>query len=489
PSKGLCPGGFSSGSPRGELRTNALHNRRLSQPSYPLKIIWSPKDQSGLVIPGNEIAIADEVSKTYTLKPGARLVFPPKSMDITRMQGSRRYLVFEGVAAGQGELVAMLLRDGKVVVESTPLHLRLMDVKEMFQRAQAGPVDGYPPPYAYPNTEPPAVEFGIAPWRPSFAFDPDPYEEPNVAVFVHGWNMSEEEAVSFSETMFKRLWHVGFKGRLAAFRWPTHVAETPTYADSYNLSEHRALEYGVSLKMFVDSLPASYQRSILAHSLGGVITTSALRYGMRVRNVLLMQSAISAGVFDESSLLNWSDLVLSEAAAESWLKTPDDFQVERGYRGYFESAEVNIVNYCNEGDFALQTGEIGPVPTNWIANQQLQKPHWPGLSDYRSYLWKSDLSNASIDTRFRYGFRNRPQKILRFVNQINEIQAFIARSRTRAVGAEPRTAGYVNAGKVKNLREHPFNFRSARLDHSAQFHRPCWFAWEFYLSILSDLGF
>ena len=446
------------------------------------------RDQAGLVIPGNEIALADEVSKAYTLKPGVRLVLPPKSMDITRMQSSRRHLVFEGAAAGQGELVVMLLQEGQVVVESAPLHLRLMDVKEMYQRAQAGPVDGFDAPYKFAETEPPTVSCGVAPWRPSFALDPDPSEEPTAAVFVHGWNMSEEEAVSFSETMFKRLWHVGFKGRFASFRWPTHVAGKPNYPDSFNVSEHRALEYGASLKMFSESLPSSYSRNILAHSMGGVVTTSALRYGMKVRNVLLMQAAISAGVFDESRLLNWSDLVLSEAAAETWLKTPDDFRIEKGYRGYLENTGAKIVNYCNDGDFALQTGEIGPVPTNWIANQQLQKPHWPGLSDYRSYLWKSEWINAGVDTRFRYGFRNRPQKILRFVSQVNEIQAFIARSRTRAVGAEPRTGGHVNVGEVRNLREQPFNFRSSRPDHSGQFERALWFTWEFYLSLLSDLG-
>ena len=41
-------------------------------------------------------------------------------------------------------------------------------------------------------------------------------------VFVHGWNMSYEGSQNFAETMFKRLWQRGYKGRFgtcAGRRW------------------------------------------------------------------------------------------------------------------------------------------------------------------------------------------------------------------------------------------------------------------------------
>ena len=43
-------------------------------------------------------------------------------------------------------------------------------------------------------------------------------EEKKALVFVHGWNMSDGSYFSYSETMFKRLWHQGFRGRFCAFR-------------------------------------------------------------------------------------------------------------------------------------------------------------------------------------------------------------------------------------------------------------------------------
>jgi hypothetical protein len=38
--------------------------------------------------------------------------------------------------------------------------------------------------------------------------------------------MTEAESENFSETMFKRLWWQGYKGRFAALRWPTLSADT-----------------------------------------------------------------------------------------------------------------------------------------------------------------------------------------------------------------------------------------------------------------------
>ena len=47
---------------------------------------------------------------------------------------------------------------------------------------------------------------------------PFPTEKPKdendkAIIFVHGWSMDYKNYISFSETMFKRLWQTGFKGR------------------------------------------------------------------------------------------------------------------------------------------------------------------------------------------------------------------------------------------------------------------------------------
>jgi esterase/lipase superfamily enzyme len=109
--------------------------------------------------------------------------------------------------------------------------------------------------------------------------------------------MTYEESYNFAETMFKRLWQNGYRGRFAAFRWPTFYAPDPLApAAKYNESEYRAWYSGHALKQFVDALAPGYSRSITAHSMGNVVTGSALKQGMSINRYVLLQAAIPASV-------------------------------------------------------------------------------------------------------------------------------------------------------------------------------------------------
>lgn len=444
------------------------------------------KDQAGMPIPGNEVALADESTRQYTLKPGVRLVLPPKAME--RVEASRRHLVFEGAASGQGSLVAMVLRDGVIISESAPLHLRLMDIKEMYQRQQAGPVDGFAPAFESPWVEPLPVTPGLASWPMGFEFSPAPDETPQATVFVHGWNMPEIEASKFSETLFKRLWHQGYTGRLVSFRWPTYLLQQPTLVDSFNASEHRAWEYGAALKMLLDGLPAPYKRNVIAHSMGGVVTSSAIRLGADVDNVLMMQAAVAASAYDSRSELNWSTLSTAEADAPLQLKTPNLFSGDRGYGGMMGGRGARVFNYHNFADFALQTGNFADtIDVNWVQNQILQKPHWPGMSQPRRYRWVPGAPASGPDLRYRLTHHQRADQIQRFVTQTHEILSYVARSRTRALGAEPRALGWVEPQDRRDLSEGLVVFTSSREDHSGQFNRCLFDVWGLYRAIDQDL--
>ena len=431
-------------------------------------------------------ALADTSLTRRTVRAGTRFVF---QRSVWSTQPKRLNLIFEGAASGRGELVALLLRNGQVVSASQPLHLQLRDIKQMYQRAQAGPIDGFLPSFQYGQEQPPAVWTGFSGWSLGFNFDPAPTETPTAAVFVHGWNMKEDESVNFAETMFKRLWQAGFTGRFCAFRWPTYLYSEPTLVDSFNASEHRAWEYGTALKSFVETLPAAYSRNIIAHSMGGVLTASALRQGMSVRNTLMMQAALSASTLDPREILNWGRLVLGESAAENGFHTPDAYSTERGYRGLIADTSTRVFNYYNENDYALQTGSFGgSLELNWIANQLYQKPHWPGMSDYRRYSWQPNARKSPVDQRMRYVIKQRPESIVRFVTEAHEGLAFLARSRTRALGAEPAAAGLVQGGQGRDLSRPPHDFRETRSDHSGQFYLPGFRTWALYRTVLNDLN-
>ncbi len=452
-----------------------------------LETLDGAREQAGLTVAGNDLAITDETSGDPLLKPGRRLVLPARQMAPDRRQGPRRHLVFEGVSTGQGELVALLLFNGQVVCESAPLHLRLLDVREMYSRGQGGPVDAFDPPFRYAETQPPALAMGLAPWLPQLGHQVDPQEDPVATVFIHGWTLSADESAGLGDTLFKRLWHSGYKGRFCVFRWPTTMVDEPTLMDAFNVGEHRALEYGPALRIHLAGLPTGYRCNLIAHSQGGMLAASALRSGAVVENSLMLQTAVPASVVDPSRSLDWMSLAVADSRAPEGLSTPDRFESDGGYRGMLGGLDTRLINYFNESDFALQTGRVFGVAANWIENQLMQKPHWPGLSDFCRYAWIATAPAAPVDLRPRYTLQSNPHRMLRPVIRAHEILAFIARSRSRALGAEPRAQGVLFPGSGVNLAASPYALGNTRDDHSAAFTRSLPMAWPIISRMTQDL--
>ncbi|MBL9172960.1 MAG: alpha/beta hydrolase [Verrucomicrobiales bacterium] len=433
-------------------------------------------------------AIATPFPTRRQITPGTRFTLPAS---FWIGGANRRYLLFEAAARGRGELVLELLQNGRIVTESAPIHLELLDVKEMYTRIQASPEGGFQKPYEFHVEQPPAIEPTLAPLLPELAYRNDPEARPSTVTFVHGWNMKLKESINFSETMFKRLWHAGYRGRFAMFRWPTGALLTPEVLDpelydSFNYSEHRALVYGRSLAMHAATLTAGDQNSIICHSMGAMVTTSALLSGMAADSVLFFQAAASASIFDTRTALFTPPLTTTEAAATQGRHTPDLFSEGSGYRGLLPTSPASYKNYYNADDFALMTGSYvkGLVDANWVKNQT-QKPHLPDTIRPRGYVWLSALESvhrrpvsylAVIANRFR---------ALREVLASPEILAFVARSRSRALGAEPNVMGQFAVSDFRDLFK--FGLSRTREDHSGEFTRTIQDVYNLYDTINSDL--
>src|SRR5207253_2804236 len=159
------------------------------------------------------------------------------------------------------------------------------------------------------------VLVGADPWAEGH-FEPPLDEEKDVLIFVHGWRLSPNDTANFAETMFKRVWWRGFKGRFAAVRWDTYYNKTDhgwiayagqaidAYLSKYNDSEHQAWLAAESLKHFVNAvLPATYRKHIIAHSMGNVVSGAALERGMALDNYALLNAAIPAACYDDDPQL------------------------------------------------------------------------------------------------------------------------------------------------------------------------------------------
>lgn len=162
-----------------------------------------------------------------------------------------RNLIFEGSGEGKGELVIEFKKGGVTLGEGGSCWVHLLNVRNMYERVKITPddPDAFDDPYGWGGK---SGEIYASPPRPAMSwvkdeegndFISDPLEEKDYIVFVHGWRMTYEGSQKYGETMFKRLWHSGYKGRFAFVRWPTYSAQTNPITGglfTYNDSDYRA---------------------------------------------------------------------------------------------------------------------------------------------------------------------------------------------------------------------------------------------------------
>ena len=405
------------------------------------------------------------------------------------------FLLFEAAGEGKGRLILTIHRNGEKVAEYPPLHLDLKNIKKMYARAHTKPLPADFP-YPYTQTNPPNdpyvvtarggfvipdenISFGLGNGDEAArnqALEPPPDEEPKCIIFVHGIDMGLAAYHSYSESCFKRFWWEGYKGRLVAFRWGTPLSAEED-ADIFNDGEMRAWSYGPSLIGFVhhmeNELGAGGRISIIGHSLGNAVVGSAFQKGMVVDSYAAMEAAVPLSCYFPPPAPGQPDVLEASflagaLEAEEERPTPD-YASAMGYRGFLENLtngiRGNFVNYHNRFDFWLAVGTTSfGFDVHWETNQRRYKPNDIfGPSSYRF----DPAREAGERVRFeRTGFGNdRP------VENIHESLAYVARSRTRALGAEPAAGAPRPPGAQSVDLNGVYGFQNFRFDHSGQFQR------------------
>ncbi|MFZ4774282.1 MAG: esterase/lipase family protein [Terrimicrobiaceae bacterium] len=413
-----------------------------------------------------------------------------------------KYFLFEGATEGKGQLcITIHDSEGHEIGEGPGVWLDLKDIKKMLQRGNALP-EGIQAPHD--NESGPFS--GTISVDLDGDFQKDLSEEKNAIVFVHGWSMTYDSYINYSETMFKRLWHQGFKGRFCSLRWaPLVVNEAQLYAGEYNRSEHRAFLYGQALKQFVETVKQDIPTvSLIGHSMGNIVCGSALQQGLMVNNYLLMEAAVPAGCFDESG---GNGIGGVNGYARFWNlevtnPTPDYHQApngdqNNGYRGFLQVIGGNvagdIVNYHNQRDFALATGtKFFFFEANWEKNQEDYKPDGSTTvihsGDWR-YLYNSNATDLSQRARLEnIQFINSSPvwALTRYVNNSFEVKSFIARPRSMAVGSTDASLEN-QPGIMRHVNLQDYGFDGRESDHSGQFNRRIQELDALYLNIFTTV--
>lgn len=133
--------------------------------------------------------------------------------------------------------------------------------------------------------------------RPTFAFTAvvlPPLvgcaEKANV-FFIHGANVSEQDARAWAAEMFKRLWQAGANMEVHPIAWESGIG--PSY--NYQVNVSNAFVTASRLAPYVNSIPG--RRVVIAHSLGTMVATAApwRAAELHVRDVRKAHGALALG--------------------------------------------------------------------------------------------------------------------------------------------------------------------------------------------------
>jgi hypothetical protein len=383
--------------------------------------------------------------------------------DVTHPLGKAR-LLFEGCSAGKGQLKIILFnKDGVEIGEGPGVWLDLQEPKEFVERWSCGDAPlGAVQPVALVN----AKSGTFAP--------PVTDDEKDYVLYVHGYNMQEFEKQRWLETTYKRLWHLGYKGRVGSFSWPCSDSALP-----YDQSEERAWQSAVQLRALLSNLKAaSYRVHVLGHSQGNVVVGEALRQWKEagntdalVRTYVASQAAIQAHCYDSDAALipDFSGSLLSDDGTPNvyvnYPTTGEPYMTAAAMSG----VATRFLNFENPRDYALTGNSISVLDFHpgWQANQRL-KPDVGFTYDSVGGFRESTGVGLSIPLylpadRFR-------------------IFSYCAEGRSLALGSTP--TGGVFANTNIDLSLDPFSYGREHLFHSGQFRSSMAERYQYWIALL-----
>ena len=320
----------------------------------------------------------------------------------------------EGKSAGLGALTLIVKRDGSEILRrKVALELRpIAEFYEKFMVASTGVGD-------FVNSTS-SVE-GVYTYQP---------ESDDYIMYVHGWNMKEWEKDRWVETMFKRLWWQGYKGHCGLFSWPTLTTSMPAATPwNYDHSEMRSWHSAEALLHRLERLNSNSPGKvrILAHSMGNVVSTEALRQSPSqvVHTFISSQAAIPANIYD-------NDIVYKNGSSY-W----DGYTTPDVYGHYFSGGNSSAPYAENAASGAGKMIRMYNVDDYALWWWQYNNERKPDL--FYNYSGNIDNYNPSSGSRFYHNpVLSSGERDLVFPDDRFEIFAFAAESRSFALGAEPK---------------------------------------------------
>lgn len=327
--------------------------------------------------------------------------------------------LYEGKSAGQGILQVRIVSDDYVLAEAgltmSLHHARSFTDLALITETTPQPENGRPP-----------AEWDVSVSRTAEHLPAQidtlwNQRQENTVVCVFGWNMTEQETQDWRDTVFKRLFWQGYKGRVVVLQWPCRSGFTANWhqllhnACHFDQSEHRAWLSAAPAAAFLENLALTTGHlTLLAHSQGNVLAGQAFRrlqeQTKQKMTYLAMQGAISAQYYTQAfdcrqnpervyALANGdragSFVSFFEELLSNIVGAPPDlaghyFRGLSNEKPYLNGvlANVRTVNFYNRDDYALDA---------WLTNNSTKPDNLSGVLDN--------------DTSFSFAKRNVTQQV------------------------------------------------------------------------------
>jgi pimeloyl-ACP methyl ester carboxylesterase len=186
------------------------------------------------------------------------------------------------------------------------------------------------------------------------------FAEKTSVFFIHGANVSEQDARAWAAEMFKGLYQAGANMEFYPVAWQSDIG--PSY--NYHVNASNAFVTASFLAPRVNSVPG--RKVVIAHSLGTMVAAAAIQdYGMQVDKLIMLNSAIPSEAFDPAladespnNKLVHNDWIsyTNSCWTSNWHKlfNASDARSRLTWRGRFAAVVPVAVNFYSSGDEVLE---------------------------------------------------------------------------------------------------------------------------------------
>ena len=244
--------------------------------------------------------------------------------------------------------------------------------------------------------------------------------------FVHGFNVSPENARNWNREMFKRFWVSGMNARYWGVTWSGdyHVLFEDFNGLHYHRDVRQALMTAPTFRNLVNS--NGVDSVVIGHSLGNMVVSEALLANMNAKTYIMLDAAVASEAY-RPELQADSDAVLSKYRPGDWMgydslswatnwytwftNMPNDARADIGWAGHFvpilSRQGLDVYNFYSSGDEVFKESQETPGIVTGVF-------HWPTLN----LEWPFFHLNLELDA-----FPWQKQEVFKGVNAAGSLSA------------------------------------------------------------------